>query len=361
MAAYLDIISFTEAGETLGRRVGHALEGSGLAVSQASGRRSAAGTVTHCPAGVWAEAHFQKGHVLLFIGAAGIAVRAIAPLVRSKTTDPAVIVMDEKGCFVIPILSGHIGEANDWAKRLAALTGGQAALTTATDVNGLMAVDAVAARHHMLITDMKAAARFSAALLKERRARFIIPERFRPYLIPEDVPPYLTVVSGEAETASAPTDCLVTPALTSDGREAEIGVSDGLVLIPRCLVLGVGCRRGKDSGELIAFAEACLRDAGLDSRAAARVVSVDLKKDEEAIQALSRALDVPYETYPAEVLQAVPGEFRGSDFVKKTTGVDNICERAAVAAGASALLLGKTARNGMTLAVGIATQSIDCR
>ena len=127
----------------------------------------------------WTQEHFQKGNVLVYIGASGIAVRAIAPLLQGKDTDPAVLVMDEKGMNVIPLLSGHLGGANEWAQKLAKITGGQAVLTTATDVNGLFAVDVFARDNDLVIDDLGKAASFSAGLLREKTARMIIHDKYQ--------------------------------------------------------------------------------------------------------------------------------------------------------------------------------------
>jgi len=188
MAKKIRIISFTECGASLGRRLACAFSETGYDALSYSGRGRAAGDDAVSGAGSAGSAappvirladftrnNFQTGTVLFFIGAAGIAVRAIAPYVRSKKTDAAVIVIDEKGRFCIPILSGHIGEANLFAEMAAAMTGGQAVLTTATDVNDLFAVDVLANRNDLAISDMAKAKAFSAALLESRKAAVVIP------------------------------------------------------------------------------------------------------------------------------------------------------------------------------------------
>ena len=109
---------------------------------------------------------FQASDVLIFVGACGIAVRAIAPHIHDKQTDPAVVSLDELGRFVIPLLSGHIGGANALAVRLAAALGATAVVTTATDVNGRFSVDTWAASQGLFIDDMRAAKAVSAAILE---------------------------------------------------------------------------------------------------------------------------------------------------------------------------------------------------
>ena len=116
-------------------------------------------------AGVYGEA-FTGMDALIFVGACGVAVRSIAPFVRDKKTDPAVLCLDERASFVIPLLSGHIGGANALAARLAGALGAAAVITTATDVNGKFAVDAWAAQNGCAIEDFALAKRFAAEILE---------------------------------------------------------------------------------------------------------------------------------------------------------------------------------------------------
>ena len=116
----------------------------------------------------WTAEHFAADDALVFVGASGIAVRAIAPHVQDKFTDPAVVSVDEAGRFAVPLLSGHVGGANDLARAIADVLGAQAAVSTATDVNGLFAVDEWAARHGLAIVERDVAKEISAALLEGR-------------------------------------------------------------------------------------------------------------------------------------------------------------------------------------------------
>ena len=156
------IIAFTRRGAELGRKLAAALGGA----LYAPARFAADAGAEPVPAlAAWTAARWEDSDALVFVGAAGIAVRAVAPHVRDKFTDPAVAAVDEAGRWVVPLLSGHVGGANDLARRIAALTGGQAAVSTATDVNGLFAVDQWAARQGFAIEDRTAAKAVSAALL----------------------------------------------------------------------------------------------------------------------------------------------------------------------------------------------------
>ena len=338
------ILYFTEAGGQLAECLGRGLAGDAeVHAGSGKGRLQA-----------WTQEHFREGNVLLYIGACGIAVRAIAPFIKGKDTDPAVIVADEKGQHVIPILSGHLGGANEWARRIARVTGGQAALTTATDVNGLLAVDLFARDNGLRIDDMKKAGSFSARLLAEKKARAVIPCRYRNMITAEGEPPAelaLQYSDEEALRSPGPENTL----LISPDEYAGSGEGP-LQLIPRCIILGVGCRRGKSPEELYAFAQEILRALGLHRGAVCAVASIDVKKEEPGIKSLAGAFGVPFQTFSAEQLEQTYLEgwtFAESERVREAVGTGNVCERAAAAAGARRILLGKTARNGMTLCVGM--------
>lgn len=139
----IHLISFTEQGQSLAERLAQALDGQAVRCNQGWTLDG------------WTQEHFQPGNALIFVGAAGIAVRAVAPYVRSKTTDSAVVVVDEMERFAIPLLSGHLGGANELAEKIAAVCGAVPVITTATDLHGLFAVDQWAKKQNCAILNPK--------------------------------------------------------------------------------------------------------------------------------------------------------------------------------------------------------------
>ena len=306
------VIAFTRRGAALGRSLADALGGTLHVPARFAPE---VGAEAYSSLEGWTAWAWARADALVFVGAAGIAVRAIAPHVRDKFSDPAVVSVDEAGRFVVPLLSGHVGGANELARRVAALTGGHAAVSTATDVNGLFAVDVWARERNMAITDRVLAKEVSAALLEGRPVGFASD-------FGHPCPEGLT--TGPAELGVWITD-----------RTGEGPFPRTLRLVPRSLILGIGCRRGTPEAAIAA---------------AAAAATIDLKKDEPGLLAFCARRGLPLTTYSAEALAAVAGDFTPSAFVRGITGVDNVCERAAAAAGGR-IIVPKQADNGVTAAV----------
>ena len=163
------MISFTGNGRRLERSLAHELEKEGHQVLQAVKCKELESDKDEvkCSAREWTGEQFRTRDVLIFIGAVQIAVRLIASFIGSKTTDPAVLVLDEKGQYCIPILSGHIGGANEMAERIAEMAGALPVITTATDIRGKWAIDVFARKNHLYIEDMQKAKQISAKILEE--------------------------------------------------------------------------------------------------------------------------------------------------------------------------------------------------
>lgn len=260
----------------------------------------------------WTGRYFHKVKAMIFIGACGIAVRAIAPYITSKLTDPAVIVIDESGRFVVPILSGHVGGANELAREIAEMIHAQAVITTATDVNNIPAVDEWAVNHDCMIEN------------------------------PENI----KYVSGSL----------------LEGHSVGVAVSDSihdtpfpvtLWLRPRVLVLGAGCHKGIDVNEFERSAMDFLDSAGVSVLSLKALASIDIKANEPALTEFAENHNIPFVTFTADELNSLTGKFSGSQIVKRITGTDCVCERACMlAAGEGAVLLrSKIVYNGITFAL----------
>lgn len=277
----------------------------------------------------WTNAHFQQGNCLLFVGACGIAVRSIAPYVKDKFTDPAVVVVDELGQVVIPLLSGHVGGGNAMAVAVASTLNAVAAVGTATDLNGKIAIDLWAKQQGFVLSDRALAKEISTGVLEGKPI---------------------------ALTADVAFDTPLPDGIRwgGDGLPVHVTVStqpEGVLrLIPQVLCLGIGCRRGKTAEEIRAVVTAVLAQEKLDIRAIKQVTSIDLKADEPGLLAFCQAYNLPFITYTSGQLQGLEGDFSSSAFVSAVTGVDNVCERAALAQGGR-LLVQKQAINGVTVAV----------
>ncbi|WP_324825575.1 cobalt-precorrin 5A hydrolase [Sinanaerobacter sp. ZZT-01] len=281
----------------------------------------------------WTEAHFSKD-ALIFIGATGIAVRAIAPFIKGKTVDPAVIVVDEKGRFVISLLSGHIGGANRLSEQIAVGIGAVPVITTATDINGKFAVDQWANEQNLFISDMKLAKKIASALLEEKKVGF-----FSEIPILGKIPSELTQVE----------PCSLGIAVTT--KEKVNLYEETLYLVPRRLTLGIGCRKDTSFEKLERFTNEVLERENIRWSAIDRIATIDIKQEEKGLITLCEKHNLPFETYNAEVLSSLAGDFTPSKFVRSITGVDNVCERAAVHASKGKLILKKEARDGMTIAI----------
>lgn len=350
----IELIAFTEKGYRLGETLCSAWSREDPSVklqlhvkTEALPDRSDPRSLREMTAAWFSEA----SDALIFIGAAGIAVRAIAPFLRGKAADPAVLVIDETGHYVISLLSGHLGGANALARRAAALLGAEPVITTATDREQAFAVDLFAKENGFCLTDLKKAKEVTAKVLRGEPLRIYtdLPmERLRLRPSREEM---------EMVSAREAVDADVILRFRSASFAAAPGRGIGLSLLVPRLQLGLGARRGVTKEEVAEAVHTCLRDAGLDPRAVAALCSIDLKKEEAGILAYSREAGLPFRTYTAAQLRTAEGSFAGSHFVQSVTGVANVCERAAVFAasqqGHAEVLVHKEIHGNVTTAVAV--------
>lgn len=320
----------------------------------------------------WAGQHFSNSDALVFIGATGICVRAIAPYVKDKKTDPAVICFDEKGTFGISLLSGHIGGANALTEKLCKALGSIPVVTTATDVNRKFAVDVYATEQNMAISSMLLAKDVSAAIVAGETIPVTVEEGIN--IIPDKTPGngtlWLDSVSEESQSVknieSDHKDCDALLTAQEDSGNSrkyqKLGIhispfykdapyENTLYLIPRCLTIGIGCRRDTPVEKIEALVDKTLAEYKIHTQALKAVATIDLKKDEQGLLEFCRRRNLPFTVYSAEELKAVEGAFTPSAFVSGITGVDNVCERSAVLHGGGTLIIRKTKGDGVTCAV----------
>lgn len=303
------------------------------------------------PVAVWTGRRFDQVDGLIYIGAAGIAVRAIAPWLKDKLTDPAVVVVDEGGHYAVSLLSGHVGGANRLAKQTAEILGAEAVITTASDVQKKTAVDVWAAEHRLTVSDRKLAKMAAAAVLDGE-----------PVGCYSDYPLAIPVPEGCTKGEFCRINLWITAKRQPDENsmvawfqdEDKAGEAGGILrLIPKVLTVGIGCRRGVTKEQIEQVLQHVLEQHNLDPAAVMGFASIDRKKQEEGICRLSEQWKVPFETFSAEELEQAEGTFSESEFVRQTVGIGNVCERAALlgAGAGSRLVAAKQAENGVTIAV----------
>lgn len=307
----------------------HELEIFGIVKCKTMGELSDKRSLFEC-----VEEWFNMAEVLIFIGAVGIAVRAIAPFLEHKSKDPAVLAIDEKGNYCISLLSGHAGGGNAWCKKVSAVFGGTPVITTATDCEGLFAVDEFARRNKLQIVDWELAKEVSAAILEGKKIGF-----FSDFVIKGTVPQELYWL-GSRENKK---DMWIN--ISYQARQG------GLQLIPKVVVVGIGCRKNTPFEIIEKAIGKALFEEKIKEEAVCLLASIDLKKEEEGILRFCKEKEIPFITFLAEELKKVEGVFSKSVFVEQTTGVSNVCERSAVLASGGELLCKKKVYEGVTIAL----------
>ncbi|WP_045573310.1 cobalamin biosynthesis protein [Desulfosporosinus sp. I2] len=290
---------------------------------------------------------WQEHAVLIFVMATGIVVRQIASLIESKDRDPAVLVLDEEGKFVIPLLSGHLGGANAWAHQISEQIGALPVITTATDVRGLVAPDEYARRFGWKVEPVQHLPAVNRILLERKLLKVWAFSPLKPkYDTWLNDPHYEFLSKNDRDQANV----IVDPFLNSSIK------ADCLYLIPPILSVGVGCRRGVSKEVILERIRMAVDQLGSSLKAISGIYSIDLKSDEVGLIEAAKALRVQFHTFPADELQAVnlQNQLSRSNFVSEKIGVDGVCEAASLlGAQKGRLVLPKTKGQGVTVAISI--------
>ena len=295
---------------------------------------------------------FKYFNAIIFVSATGIAVRLIAPCLRNKKTDPAIIAVDDTGRFAISLLGGHQGGANDLTEQIAAGIGAISVITTATDRHHLLAFDLLARRRGWALEHSGDMKKISAAQLAG--AEICIYSDL--LLVPKDkdgkfeLPPRSVLVTEAAHLHKARHGVV----LLSNHRELP-SLPPGLpfvIIRPRNIVAGIGCRRGMPGPLIMAALKEALREAGRVPEGLVALATIELKAGEKGLREAADLLNVPLHVFSREQIQSVEHLFADSPFVRQHTGAGAVAEPCAyLGSGGAALILGKRAGNGITVAL----------
>ncbi|AQS60075.1 cobalt-precorrin 5A hydrolase [Desulforamulus ferrireducens] len=264
---------------------------------------------------------FQHHRQIVFIMACGIVVRTLAPWLTDKGKDPAVVVMDERGQYAISLLSGHVGGANELAQQVARVTGGTPVITTATDVNGAPAVDLLAQQLSCTVYPASRVKLFNRWLAEGERVKL-----YSRWPLPADLQQgfaYLDTL--DQVPGSGPIIYLTNQLVPATGQPR-------LLLRPRNLVVGIGCRQGVTLGQVITAVKTACKLGGFSLLSLACLATVDLKLQEPALQQAAAYFKVPLVAVAREEIAKLEGQFTPSDFVRQKIGVGGVCEPAAMLA-----------------------------
>ncbi len=303
------------------------------------------------------DANFHSYACHIFITATGIAVRAIAPHLRGKLYDPAVLVLDQQGRFVISLLSGHVGGANSMARRLAAHMGAVPIITTATDVEDLPALDQLAMERGLGIVNPEAIKTISAALLAGERIGLHDPEKRLGLAQSAWATLFIPLDRANVLAGSFPGPAVLVCATS----RPDMLKGQTLLLRPSAVHAGIGCRRGEDAHNILAALEEALAQAGLSPAALVCLASIEAKQNEAGLVEAARTLGLPLRFYPPKILAGYPVS-RPSAKVRQLFGIDGVCEPAALASaaegGKARLLRGKYICKGVTVALAVRVEAL---
>ncbi len=296
---------------------------------------------------------FDSQSQLVLIMPLGVAVRAVGQLAESKQTDPGVVVLDEAGRFAISMLSGHLGGANRMAEQVAAITGGQAVITTASDVQGLPSLDLLGKEEGWQIAGSENLTAASAAWVNgetvglwQEVETLTVAGLDRPNLLRQDAPEQLIDEKFKAAL-------VVTYHRPGVFQQA---LRDKAVFYhPPALVVGIGCRRGVSADQIEQALRAVLTERGLAFEAISEFASADLKQDEAGLLELAGRYNLPVKFYTAEALNGVAAEqLVSSSQAQRLLGVQGVAEPSALlASGATSLLVAKVGQENVTIAIAV--------
>jgi cobalt-precorrin 5A hydrolase len=344
------VIAITGGGARLGRRLRESMAGFELHVSRRYAGQAGKDRSCFDPSEMQAliTSIWKNYEGFVFIMATGIVVRMIAPLLVSKKSDPAVVVMDDAGRFAVSLLSGHLGGANELAERCAFASGARAVITTATDANDLPSFDMLAKEHGWLIDDISLVKHLNTLLLDGLEIAVVDPSGCtRSWLHGRGS---VKFYDNFAEAANSKAHGFL---FVTNRQLPPKSQPDKLLLLrPRNLVLGIGCKRGTAAEEIDAFVSSHLKRRLLSRKSLRCIATASVKRDEAGLQEYAGRLGVPLVFFESDELNRTEFPSPPSRHALAAVGASGVAEPAAIlASGGGLLLLKKVKSENITLAV----------
>lgn len=287
------------------------------------------------------EEVFNSFSNIIFISSTGIAVRSISPFIQSKVNDPAILVIDNSSKYVISLLSGHLGGANELTLEVAKILKAQPIITTATDNMNIEAPDIIAKKHDLIIDNMKICKNVAVALVQGEKVGFI--DEYNDTEVPKGYERYKHNNKYEALVVITNENTIKT--------YSNIDPSNVLKLIRKNIILGIGCRKNYDSDIMEQKVIEKLQKLNIDKRAVKIIGTAWVKSEENAIINLSHKLKCPMKVFSKDDIGKIDYKYDGSDFVYNTIGVRAVCEPCVELLNGE-LLTDKLSMDGMTLCIG---------
>lgn len=276
----------------------------------------------------------QELEGVIFISSTGIAVRLIAPYLKSKAKDPAIVVVDVNNNFTISLVSGHLGGANRLTSKVAKILNNTEVITTATDKMNIVAPDMISKENDLVIDDLKICKDVAALLVNGKKVYF------------NDEKDIISTPKGYIKEKEIRDDMILVTNKLNIQKKNNL-----LKLVRKDVVLGIGCRKDTDEKKLREFVLKVLEENNYDKRSVIKIGSIDVKKNEKAIISLAKYLGCEFITFNKHEINSVDEDYEGSDFVFKTVGVRCVCEPVIYLMDAK-VKVKKIKYEGMTLSIG---------
>lgn len=308
---------------------------------------------------------WQSDNTLVFVMATGIVVRTIAPYIKSKTTDPAVLAIDQNGQFVISLLSGHLGGANARAAYFAELLGATPVITTATDIENVPALDMFAKANKLKILHIEHMKYVSGAMVAHQPLNIISQWDFDgqfPAWVNVNVIREKHCLKGLLRkiNLSYPAALIGTPGFCAQAAAYYTQNNGGpfVSLTSAAYCVGTGCKKQMNPQIYENAFEAFLKSQDIEPADILCLTTIDIKKDEPCILKIAEKYHLALRIFSKDALAQVDMNnasgkvIETSEFVKQVTGVGSVSEASAyLAAGQGQILVGKTKYEGVTFAL----------